>query len=54
MMPDLGKYAVVVLSSYGVTLFLIMALVVISLRRSHITKHELKELQEQARGKNDV
>ncbi len=34
MMPDLGKYADAVLSSYAVSLALIVALVVLSIRRS--------------------
>ena len=33
-MPDLGKYAFEVLSSYGVTLVLLFAIVLVSLRRA--------------------
>jgi heme exporter protein D len=33
MMPDLGKYADTVLSAYGVSILLLVALVALSLRR---------------------
>jgi heme exporter protein D len=43
MMPDLGKYAEAVLSSYAVSIALLIVLVWLSLRRS---KHISKQLQD--------
>ncbi|MCL3882798.1 heme exporter protein CcmD [Marivita sp. GX14005] len=50
MMPDLGKYAFEVLSSYGVTLLLLCAVVFVSLRRARKVRTALDEV-EQRRGK---
>ncbi|WP_207906011.1 heme exporter protein CcmD [Primorskyibacter sedentarius] len=50
MMPDLGKYADVVLSSYAVSLLLIVALVAVSIWRARRIKSELDRVE--ARGKN--
>jgi len=50
-MPDLGKYAVEVLSSYGVSLGLIAALVVSSVLRARRVKAQLDEVE--ARSKRD-
>ncbi len=44
-MPDLGKYASEVLSAYGVSLFLIGALVVVSLRRARKIKAQLDQIE---------
>ncbi|TCS63769.1 heme exporter protein D [Primorskyibacter sedentarius] len=49
-MPDLGKYADVVLSSYAVSLLLIVALVAVSIWRARRIKSELDRVE--ARGKN--
>ena len=49
-MPDLGKYADVVLSSYAVSLMLIVALVAVSIWRARRIKSELDRVE--ARGKN--
>ncbi|MDR9393036.1 heme exporter protein CcmD [Roseovarius sp. SYSU LYC5161] len=49
MMPDLGKYAEAVLSSYAVSLVLIAVLVWLSLRRGAKVKKKLDELE----GKRD-
>lgn len=42
MMPDLGKYAVEVLSSYAISLALIVALLVVSVWRSRAAKAALE------------
>jgi heme exporter protein D len=44
-MPDLGKYAVEVLSSYAVSLALIVALVVVSVLRARSAKRALDEVE---------
>lgn len=45
MIPDLGKYAVPVLASYGVSLLLIAGLVWSSLRRSARVRRALDEIE---------
>ncbi|MBY5988362.1 heme exporter protein CcmD [Roseovarius atlanticus] len=45
MMPELGKYAEAVLSSYAVSLVLLIALVVFSWRRSVRVKNALKDVE---------
>lgn len=49
MMPDLGKYAGAVLSSYAVSLVLIVALVVLSVWRARRIKAELDRIEERAK-----
>lgn len=51
MMPDLGKYADAVLSSYAASLFLLAGLVVMTLRRGHKARRALEEVER--RGKTD-
>ena len=51
-MPELGKYAVAVLGSYGVTAILIAALVGLTLRQSARMKRALAEV-EARQGKTD-
>ncbi|WP_412565878.1 heme exporter protein CcmD [Thalassobius sp. MITS945101] len=51
MMPDLGKYAVEVLSSYGVSLGLLAVLVIASVLRARKVKAQLDEVE--ARSKQD-
>jgi heme exporter protein D len=51
MMPDLGKYSFEVLSSYGVTLVLLVLIVVFSIRRSRKVRGALEEV-ESRRGSN--
>lgn len=46
MMPDLGKYAAAVLSSYAVSLGLLGALVVLTLRRGARVKRALRAVEE--------
>jgi heme exporter protein D len=50
MMPDLGKYAVYVLSSYAVSLALIAVIVALSIWRARRVKRELEQVE--ARQKN--
>jgi heme exporter protein D len=45
MIPDLGKYAGAVLSSYGVSLALIAVIVWASLRRSARVRAALEEIE---------
>lgn len=46
MMPDLGKYAVTVLSAYGASIFLLVALVVLSLRRGRKVRAEMERIEQ--------
>lgn len=46
MMPELGKYAGVVLWSYGATVLLLVALVGWSLWRGAQVKRQLREVEE--------
>ncbi len=46
MMPDLGKYVVTVLSSYGVSITLLILLVGGSLFRAKRVRAQLKEVEE--------
>lgn len=52
MMPDLGKYAVTVLGSYGATLTLLAALVGVSLWQGARVKRAL-QAQEERMGRRD-
>ena len=49
MMPDLGKYAVEVGAAYGVGLGLLLALVLLSLRRARKTQHRLNIAEDRKR-----
>lgn len=49
MMPELGKYAAAVLSSYAVALGLIVALALLSIRRARKVKKELREVERKAK-----
>ncbi|MEX5729323.1 heme exporter protein D [Rhodovulum iodosum] len=51
MMPELGKYAAAVLSSYGISLVLMIGLVVLSLMRGARVRRQLDEVE--ARRKAD-
>ncbi|WP_417207938.1 heme exporter protein CcmD [Antarctobacter sp.] len=46
MMPELGKYAVTVLASYGVSLLLLLLLVAASVRRSRKVRADLERIEE--------
>ncbi|MFY9237453.1 MAG: heme exporter protein CcmD [Roseovarius sp.] len=50
MIPELGKYAVEVLSSYAVSLAMIIALVWISMARARRVRAELSALEKRVRG----
>jgi heme exporter protein D len=50
MMPDLGKYAEAVLSSYIVSIVLLVLLVAMSLRASKKARAELQKLEDRRRG----
>ena len=45
MMPDLGKYAAAVLSSYAVAVGLIAVLIVLSVMRSRRVRAQLDEVE---------
>ncbi|PRY75151.1 heme exporter protein CcmD [Marivita geojedonensis] len=45
MIPDLGKYAFAVLSSYGVTIVLLVVIVLASLRRARKVRVALDEIE---------
>lgn len=49
MMPELGKYAGAVLSSYAVSLGLIVLLVFLSLRRARRVRAELEKVEERVK-----
>lgn len=49
MMPDLGKYAVEVLSAYAVSLLLLAGLMWLSLRRGKAARKELKAIEAEAK-----
>jgi len=48
-MPDLGKYADTVLSAYGVSLLLLLALLVMTLIRGAKVRADLKRVEERMR-----
>lgn len=50
MIPDLGKYAIPVLSAYGVSLVLIVGLVMLSIRRSKKARAELEKVEGRKNG----
>ncbi len=49
MMPELGKYAGAVLSSYAVSLLLLLLLAALSIRRARRVKRELDTVENKAR-----
>ena len=51
MMPDLGKYAEAVLSSYAVSLVLLALLVAVTLHRGRKARRALEEV-ERRQGRN--
>jgi heme exporter protein D len=48
-MPELGKYAFAVLSSYGVTIVLLSVIVLVSFRRARKVRASLEEIENRAR-----
>ncbi len=49
MMPELGKYAGAVLSSYAVSLVLLAVLVLLSLMRARKVKAELDQIENRSK-----
>lgn len=49
MMPDLGKYADAVLSSYAVSILLILALVAFSVMRARKVRAQLEDVERRSR-----
>ena len=49
-MPDLGKYAAEVLLAYGVSLFILIGIVVLSGRQAQQTKRDLDAAEAQRNG----
>ena len=49
MMPDLGKYAVTVLSAYGASIVLLVALVGLTLRRGRRVRAEMEAADRRGR-----
>ncbi len=49
MMPDLGRYAVEVLSAYGVSIALLASIVAISVARARRVRRELAEAEARQR-----
>ncbi|PZX57325.1 heme exporter protein CcmD [Cereibacter changlensis] len=52
MMPDLGKYAAAVLTAYGASIGLILALVGLSLWRGKRVQRVLRDLEERQARRN--
>ncbi|NNE54007.1 MAG: heme exporter protein CcmD [Sulfitobacter sp.] len=48
-MPELGKYAVEVLSAYAASLVLLAALILLTLRRGRAARAALEEAEAEAR-----
>ena len=51
MLPDLGKYAVTVLSAYGVSILLLVGLIVMSVAKGRRVRKQMQEVE--ARGNLD-
>ncbi len=49
MMPELGKYAGAVLSSYAVSIGLLVLLVAVSVWRARRVKRQLKDVESKAK-----
>ncbi|WP_084732703.1 heme exporter protein CcmD [Roseovarius marisflavi] len=45
MMPDLGKYAEAVLSSYAISIAIIIGLIVVSVMRANRVNKQLQEIE---------
>ena len=50
MMPDLGKYADTVLSSYAVSIVLLVVLVAVSIRAARKARAELEQVEGRRNG----
>lgn len=51
MMPELGKYAVTVLSSYAVSFGLIAVLIALTIWRGRVVRRQLAQAEARAAGK---
>ncbi len=51
MLPDLGKYAVPVLSAYAAMIILVLGLILLSLRSAKKSKETLARLEEKRKPK---
>lgn len=49
MIPELGKYAQAVLSSYGVSIAILVVLIVMSVLRSRRVRKQLDEVEQRSR-----
>ena len=49
MTPDLGKYAVEVLSAYAASVVLLVALIAVTLRRGRVARAALKEVESEVK-----
>jgi len=49
MMPDLGRYAIEVLTAYGVSIVLLAGIVILSVARARRVRRELDEAEERHR-----
>ena len=54
MTPDLGKYAVEVVSAYAVSLGLLLALIAVSVMRARRIKADLEAAEARAKGGEDA
>ncbi|MFS4580104.1 heme exporter protein CcmD [Phaeobacter sp. C3_T13_0] len=52
-MPDLGKYATEVLSSYGVSLVLLLGLLVVTFARGRKVRGEMQELEQKMQSREE-
>lgn len=50
MMPDLGKYAIPVLSAYGATIFILVVLIWASIARAVRVKKNLEDFEVKRKG----
>lgn len=50
MMPDLGKYAVWVLSAYGVSILLLIAIVLLTMARARRVRRKLEAAEARRNG----
>ncbi|MBL4805846.1 MAG: heme exporter protein CcmD [Rhodobacteraceae bacterium] len=51
MMPELGRYAISVLGSYGSTIVLVSALIIVTVLRGRASKKTLAALELKHKGK---
>lgn len=49
MMPDLGKYAEAVLSSYAISIAIIIGLIVVSVMRANRVNKQLQDIEKKVK-----